>query len=214
MFLKHYGICFCIPFPEILANSGLQVSFHVSCVDNQKAENWRNICFCRHTQSKHTSSKFRSDLKNSCSHSHNQRQLSCWVIKTDLNTNAALLHVVVFDVRLHSLELIFTGIKAHDMCSTELSNIYHGSPYTTTGILYQNAHVKIDLFTDTAGILNLFDLKSIMGCPGRHSLSIEASFSGKKENFNVYFSGKRRSLLHPNRAQRTSFFFFAITIFF
>ena len=26
---------------------------------------------------------------------------------------------------------------------------------------------------------------------------------GQKENFTVYFSGKRRSLLHPNTAQRS-----------
>ena len=26
---------------------------------------------------------------------------------------------------------------------------------------------------------------------------------GQKENFNVHFSGKRRSLLHPNTAQRS-----------
>ena len=28
---------------------------------------------------------------------------------------------------------------------------------------------------------------------------------GQKENFNVHFSGKRRSLLHPNTAQRSFF---------
>ena len=38
----------------------------------------------------------------------------------------------------------------------------------------------IDLFTDTSAILNLLDLMSIMGCPGEHSLSIYAHFSGKK----------------------------------
>ena len=32
---------------------------------------------------------------------------------------------------------------------------------------------------------------------------------GQKENFNVYFSGKRRSLLHLNTAQRS---FFPITM--
>ena len=37
--------------------------------------------------------------------------------------------------------------------------------------------------------------------PRGHALSIYARFSGKKENFTVYFSGKRRSLLHPNTAQ-------------
>ena len=38
----------------------------------------------------------------------------------------------------------------------------------------------IDLFTDTAAILNLFDLRGIMGCLGGHSLSIYACFSGKQ----------------------------------
>ena len=33
---------------------------------------------------------------------------------------------------------------------------------------------------------------------------------GQKENFTVYFSAKRRSLLHPNTAQRS---FFPTTIF-
>ena len=33
----------------------------------------------------------------------------------------------------------------------------------------------------------------------------------EKENFTVYFSGKRRTLLHPNTAQRS---FFSITILF
>ena len=36
-------------------------------------------------------------------------------------------------------------------------------------------------------------------------LSIYACFSGKKKNFNVYFSGKRRSLVHSNMAQRSFF---------
>ena len=42
-----------------------------------------------------------------------------------------------------------------------------------------------DRFTDTAAILNLLDLRSIMGCPGGHehdpinSLSISARFSGQ-----------------------------------
>ena len=39
----------------------------------------------------------------------------------------------------------------------------------------------IKLFTDTAAILNLLDLRSIMGCPGGHSLSIYARFWAKRE---------------------------------
>ena len=60
------------------------------------------------------------------------------------------------------------------------------------------------VFTDTAAILNLLDLRSIMGCPWAFAQYSRALF-GQKENFNVYFSGKRRSLLHPNTAQRSFF---------
>ena len=49
-----------------------------------------------------------------------------------------------------------------------------------------------------------------MGCPGGTHSVFTCAF-GAKENFNVYFLGKRRSLLHLNTAQRS---FFAITIFF
>ena len=70
---------------------------------------------------------------------------------------------------------------------------------------------QIDLFTDTAAILNLLDLRSIMGCPGGAVAQFLRAFFEQNENFNVYFSGKRRSLLHPNTAQRS---FFRITIFF
>ena len=41
--------------------------------------------------------------------------------------------------------------------------------------------------------------------PRGHSLSIYARFLGKKENFIVYFSGKRSSLLLSNTAQRSFF---------
>ena len=48
-----------------------------------------------------------------------------------------------------------------------------------------------------------------MGCPGGTRSVFTCAF-GAEENFNVYFSGKRRSLLHPNTEQRS---FFPITIF-
>ena len=70
--------------------------------------------------------------------------------------------------------------------------------------------VPIDLFTVTAAILNLLESVSITGCPGGFAQYLR-TFFGQKENFTVYFSGKRRSLLHPNTAQRS---FFPITIFF
>jgi len=60
-------------------------------------------------------------------------------------------------------------------------------------------------FTDTASILNLLDLRSIMGCPGALAYSDSRALFGRKENFNVNFSGKRRSLLHRNTAQQSFF---------
>ena len=47
--------------------------------------------------------------------------------------------------------------------------------------------------------------KEYYGMPRGHSLSIYARFVGKKENFIVYFSGKRSSLLLSNTAERSFF---------
>ena len=62
-------------------------------------------------------------------------------------------------------------------------------------------------FTDTASILNLLDLRrEYYGMP-REALAysdLRALFR-RQENFNVNFSGKRRSLLHRNTAQRSFF---------
>ena len=58
----------------------------------------------------------------------------------------------------------------------------------------------INLLTDTAAILNLLDLRSIMVCRGS-TRSVFGEFWAKKE----YFSGKTRSLLHSNKAQRSFF---------
>ena len=52
-------------------------------------------------------------------------------------------------------------------------------------------------FTDVAAILNLLDLRSIMRCPGGTHSYLRLLF-GQKKNFNVYFSAKRLSILHPN----------------
>ena len=62
----------------------------------------------------------------------------------------------------------------------------------------------IHLFTDAAAVLNLLDLRSIMGCPEGTRSVLRALF-GQKENFTVQFSGKRWSLLHPNTAERSFF---------
>ena len=64
-----------------------------------------------------------------------------------------------------------------------------------------------DLFTDTVAILNLLDLRSIIGCPKGHSLSIYGCFLGKKRT-SLYISRENgdRSLLHPTRRAQRSFF--------
>ena len=50
--------------------------------------------------------------------------------------------------------------------------------------------LSVDLLTDMAVILNLLNLRSIMGCPGVHSLSIYAQFSGKKRT-SLYISWEK-----------------------
>ena len=51
----------------------------------------------------------------------------------------------------------------------------------------------IDLFTDTAAILNFLDLRSIMVCTfGSRSVFRQ------KENFTVHFSGKSRIIISRN----------------
>ena len=57
-------------------------------------------------------------------------------------------------------------------------------------------------------ILNLLDLRSIMGMPrAQHSLSIYAHFLTKRENFNVYFWAKGDHL------HSTTIFFFHYNLF-
>ena len=44
----------------------------------------------------------------------------------------------------------------------------------------------IDLFTDTAAILNLLDLRSIMGCPGGTRSVFTCAFRAKRELHCIY----------------------------
>ena len=61
------------------------------------------------------------------------------------------------------------------------------------------------------GHVEFIRLKEYYGMPrGALAQYLHALF-GQKENFTVYFRGKRRTLLNPNTAQRS---FFPITIFF
>ena len=68
----------------------------------------------------------------------------------------------------------------------------------------------IDLFTDTAGILNLLDLRSIMGCPGGTRSVFTRAFRAKRE-LHCIFVGIKAIIIKSNTAQRS---FFPITIFF
>ena len=63
-----------------------------------------------------------------------------------------------------------------------------------------------DLFTDTEAILNLFDLRSIMGCPGGHSLSIYARFLGKKRT-SLYISREKGDHYYIQTRHNDPFFF-------
>ena len=49
---------------------------------------------------------------------------------------------------------------------------------------------SIDLFTDTAAILNLLDLRSIMGCPGGTRSVFTRAFRAKRE-LHCIFLGKK-----------------------
>ena len=59
----------------------------------------------------------------------------------------------------------------------------------------------IDLFTDTAAMLNLLGgvLWDAQGALAQYFRTL----LGQKENFTVYFSRKRHALLNPNTAQRS-----------
>ena len=50
--------------------------------------------------------------------------------------------------------------------------------------------IKIDLFTDTAAILNLLDLRSIVGCPGGTRSVFTRAFRAKRE-LQCIFLGKK-----------------------
>ena len=52
----------------------------------------------------------------------------------------------------------------------------------------------MDLFTDTAAILNLFDLRSIMGCPGGTRLVFTCTFRAKRE-LHCIFLGKKATII-------------------
>ena len=63
---------------------------------------------------------------------------------------------------------------------------------------------RIDLFTDTAAILNLLDLRSIMGCPGGTRSVFKRAFRAKRE-LQCAFFGKKAIIITPKHG--TTIFF-------
>ena len=56
--------------------------------------------------------------------------------------------------------------------------------------LKPRSHVRIDLFTDMEAILNLLDLRSIMGCPGGTRL-VFTCVSRAKKRTSLYISREK-----------------------
>ena len=71
--------------------------------------------------------------------------------------------------------------------------------------LRRTARTIIDLFADSAAILSLLNLRSIMGCPGGHSLTIYAGFSGKKRTA-MHISGEKGDRYYIQRRHNDLFF--------
>ena len=68
----------------------------------------------------------------------------------------------------------------------------------------------VDLSTDTAAILNLLDLRSIMGCPGGTRLVFTRPFRAKRELKRIIL-GKKAIIITFKLGTTT---FFPVTIFF
>ena len=76
--------------------------------------------------------------------------------------------------------------------------------------VYGGDHETIGLFTDTAAILNLLDLRSIMGCPGGTRSVFTRAFRAKRE-LHCIFLGKKAIII---TSKHGTTIFFPITIFF
>ena len=109
----------------------------------------------------------------------------CWQHSLCLFRMRLVNKMYMFDLRSKSIRNI-----SHEINCAE-SSMFHSLSSSRLSVTR-----TLDLFTDTAAIF-----KEYYGMPRGYSLSIYARFSGK----NVYFSGKRRSLLHPNTTQRSFF---------
>ena len=75
--------------------------------------------------------------------------------------------------------------------------------------VFQGQYLPIDLFTDTAAILDLLDLRSITVCPGGTRLVFTLAFQAKRE-FHCIFLGKKVIII---TSKHGTTIFFPITIF-
>ena len=74
--------------------------------------------------------------------------------------------VTIFSVvfRCIQLQITFSSAKITQKLSIFIKRLEKQT--VQCGVMQIIWHSIIDLFTDTAAILNLFDLRSIIGCPG------------------------------------------------
>ena len=73
-----------------------------------------------------------------------------------------------------------------------------------------NHNQAIDLFTDTAAVSNLLDLRSIMGCPGSTRSVFTRAFRPKREPYCI-FLGKKKIIITSK--QGTTIFFSHYNLF-
>ena len=92
--------------------------------------------------------------------------------------------------------------------------LYHGDSYRHENRFSFKVDTEklttIDLFTDTAAILNLLDLRSIVGCPGGTRSVFTRAFRAKRE-LQCIFLGKKAIII---TSKHGTTIFFPITIFF
>lgn len=72
-----------------------------------------------------------------------------------------------------------------------------------------DSEVEIDLFNDTAAILNLLDLRNIMGCPGGTCSVFTQAFRVERELHCIFL--KKKAIIIKSKNGKT--IFFPITIF-
>ena len=71
---------------------------------------------------------------------------------------------------------------------------YWASTFSLERAVRKFLRESIDLFTDTVAILNLLDLRSIMGCPGGTRLVFTKAFRAKRE-LHWIFLGKKAIII-------------------